>query len=164
MQMNPADPEHAAGRHVGTAARRLRQPSRRNRRCRTATTPTTRSRNGAPAAASTRPPTAARPSSKLDQGPARPAPWAASASTTIARTRTSSSPSSTPRRSAWARRQPRGRAAYLGINGRGRRRRGPRDPGRATTAPPPRPACKSATSSSPSTRRRCRHSSSSLSW
>ena len=45
------------------------------------------------------------------QGPADQRHWAASASTTTARTRTSSSPSSTARRSAWARRPARSTSA-----------------------------------------------------
>ena len=68
MQHEPGRPGDAAGGGLGAAARRLRQPSRRTGRSTTATTPTTRSRNGAPAAASTGPPTAARTFKKVTKG------------------------------------------------------------------------------------------------
>ena len=61
MRHAPDRPRHADRRRVGAAARRVRQLARRRCRSPTASTATTRSANGAQAAASTRRPTAARP-------------------------------------------------------------------------------------------------------
>ena len=57
----PGRPGDAARRDVGSGGATSSTATAASRRCRTATTPTTRSRSGGRAAAFTRPPTAARP-------------------------------------------------------------------------------------------------------